>query len=107
MAPTAGAQLGSREKSQSYDFGCKCSALYRQGSNLESCVSKAVPSHSSHYPQDILHTQFSLYVHKGGLRPRSFYFQWLMSHGGHFALRFCVGIVVVSSVSEMPSQQIA
>ena len=29
-------------------------------------------SHSSHHPQDILVAQFSLYVHKGGLKPYSF-----------------------------------
>ena len=45
-----------------------CSASDRQGSNFESCVWRTVSSHSSHHPQ------FSLYVHKGGLKPDSFHF---------------------------------
>ena len=36
----------------------------RQGSNFESCVWKAVSSHSSHHPQEVLLAQLSLYVHK-------------------------------------------
>ena len=46
-----------------------CSASDRQGSNLESCVWRTVSSQSSHHPQE-----FSLYVHKGGLKPDSFHF---------------------------------
>ena len=30
-------------------------------------------SHSSHHPQEVLLAQFSLYVHKGGLKPDSFH----------------------------------
>ena len=30
--------------------------------------------HSSHHPQKVLLAQFSLYVHKGGLKPDSFHF---------------------------------
>ena len=30
-------------------------------------------SHSSHQPQEVLLAQFSLYVHKGGLKPDSFH----------------------------------
>ena len=41
---------------------------------LESCVWRAVSSHPSHYPQEVLLAQFSLYVHKGGLKPHSFHF---------------------------------
>ena len=48
-----------------------CSTSDRQGSNFESCVWRTV---SSHYPQEVLLAQFSLYVHKGGLKPDSFYF---------------------------------
>ena len=44
-----------------------CSALDRQGS-------RTVSSHSSHHLQEILPAQFSLYVHKGGLKPDSFHF---------------------------------
>ena len=51
-----------------------CSASDRQGSNFESCVWRTVSSHSSHYPQKVLLAQFSLYVHKGGLKPDSFHF---------------------------------
>ena len=51
-----------------------CSASDRQGSNFESCVWRAVSSQSSHHPQEFLLAQFSLYVHKGGLKPDSFHF---------------------------------
>ena len=56
-----------------------CSASDRQGSNFESCVWRTVSSQSSHHPQEVLLAQFSLYVHKGGLKPDSFhfiYFAW-------------------------------
>ena len=46
----------------------------RQGSNFESCVWRTVSSQSSHHPQKVLLVQFSLYVHKGGLKPDSFHF---------------------------------
>ena len=51
-----------------------CSVSDRQGSNFESCVWKTVSSQSSHQPQEVLLAQFSLYVHKGGLKPDSFHF---------------------------------
>ena len=51
-----------------------CSASDRQGSNFESCVWRTVSSKSSHHPQEVLLAQFSLYVHKGGLKPDSFHF---------------------------------
>ena len=50
-----------------------CSASDRQGSNFESCVWRTVSSQSSHQPQEVLLAQFSLYVHKGGLKPDSFH----------------------------------
>ena len=56
-----------------------CSASDRQGSNFESCVWRTVSSHSSHHPQEVLLAQFSLYVHKGGLKSDSFYFCQLAS----------------------------
>ena len=31
-------------------------------------------NHLNHHPQEVLLAQFSLYVHKGGLKPDSFYF---------------------------------
>ena len=51
-----------------------CSASDRQGSNFESCVWRTVSSQSSHHPQEVLLAQFSLYEHKGGLKPDSFHF---------------------------------
>ena len=48
-----------------------CSASDRQGSDFESCVRRAV---SSQHPQEVLLARVSLYVHKGGLKPDSFYF---------------------------------
>ena len=71
-----------------------CSASDRQGSNFESCVWRTVSSQSSHHPQEVLLAQFSLYVHKGGLKPDSFHFSfstqdniagWLNLVGGHYA----------------------
>ena len=50
-----------------------CSASDRRGSNFESCVWRTVSSQSSHHPQEVLLDQFSLYVHKGGLKPDSFH----------------------------------
>ena len=50
-----------------------CSASDRQGSTFESCVWRTVSSQSSHHPQKVLLAQFSLYVHKGGLKPDSFH----------------------------------
>ena len=51
-----------------------CSASDRQDSNFESCVWRTVSSQSSHHPQEVLLAQFSLYVHKGGLKRDSFIF---------------------------------
>ena len=55
-----------------------CSASDRQGTNFESCVWRTVSSQSSHHPQEVLLAQFSLYVHKGGLKPDSFHFIFMM-----------------------------
>ena len=49
------------------------SASDRQSSNFESCVWRTVSSQSSRHPQEVLLAQFSLYVHKGGLKPDSFH----------------------------------
>ena len=51
-----------------------CSASDRQGSNFECCVWRTVSPQSSHHPQEALQAQFSLYVHKNGLKPDSFHF---------------------------------
>ena len=52
------------------------SASDRRGSNFASCVRRTVSS-QSHHPQEVLLAQFSLYVHKGGLKPDSFHFIYL------------------------------
>ena len=72
-----------------------CSASDHQGSNFESCVWRTVSSQSSHHPQEVLLAQFSLYVHKGGLKPDSLHFispfsMWPDDHGfgGLVELRF-------------------
>ena len=56
-----------------------CSASDRQGSNFESCVWRTVSSQSSHHPQEVLLAQFSLYVHKGVLKPDSFHIIFSLS----------------------------
>ena len=76
-----------------------CSTSDRQGSNFESCVWRTVSSQSSHHPQEVLLAQFSLYVHKGGLKPDSFHFylrfklpsrqKLPLGHGGSI-LNLCV-----------------
>ena len=50
------------------------SASDLQGSNFASCIWRAVPSHSSYHPQEVLLAQFSLYMHKSGFKPDSFRF---------------------------------
>ena len=50
-----------------------CSTSDLQDSIFESCVWRTVPSHSSHHPQEVLLAQFSLYVHKSGLKPDLFH----------------------------------
>ena len=64
-----------------------CSASDRQGSNFESCVWRTVSSQSSHHPQEVLLAQFSLYVHKGGLKPDSFHFNCEMAMRGTVTCR--------------------
>ena len=50
-----------------------CSASDLQSLNFKSCVWRAVSSHLSHHPQEVRLAQFSLYVHKSGLKPDSFH----------------------------------
>ena len=66
-----------------------CSASDRQGSNFESCVWRTVSSQSSHHPQEVILAQFSLYVHKGGLKPDSFHFIYKLG----FTLNIIRGIL--------------
>ena len=61
----------------------------RQSSNFKSFVCRAVSSHSSHHPQDVLLAQFSLYVHKCGLKPHLFLF--LLNC---FAVVFNIGLML-------------
>ena len=72
-----------------------CSASDRQGSNFISCVWRTVSSQSSHHPQEVLLAQFSLYVHKGGLKPDSFHFISILSN-----LNIFHPLQVVDRVSE-------
>ena len=74
-----------------------CSASDRQGSNFESCVWRTVSSQSSHHPQEVLLAQFSLYVHKGGLKPDSFHLSQL-EHSQ---------IIVFSTVGSLSDRQVA
>ena len=67
-----------------------CSASDRQGSNFESCVWRTVSSQSSHHPQEVLLAQFSLCVHKGGLKPDSFHFYIIIVVScGYFQQKSC------------------
>ena len=54
-----------------HDREVTCSASDLQSLNFVSCVWRAV---SSHHPQEALLAQFSMYVHKSGLKPDSFNF---------------------------------
>ena len=72
-----------------------CSASDRQGSNFESCISRTVSSQSYHL-QGVLLAQFSLYVHKGGLKPDSFYFIFQSS-----SLRGVVGFLSFGVASRL------
>ena len=57
-----------------------CSASDFQGLNFESCVWRAVSSHSSHHHHKVL--QFSLYVHKSGIKSDWFLFPLLWKTSG-------------------------
>ena len=82
-----------------------CSASDRQGSNFESCVWRTVSSQSSHHPQEVLLAQFSLYVHKGGLKPDSFHFHFWVSEALSHSLSVSVGAMRHACVS--PSRAIS
>ena len=70
-----------------------CSASDRQDSNFESCVWRTVSSQSSHHPQEVLLAQFSLYVHKGGLKPDSFHFHFVALYAGIYGSIFFFNIL--------------
>ena len=61
-----------------HDREVASSASDLHGLNFESCVWRAVSSHLSHHPQEVFLAQFSLYVHKKGLKPDSFYFSYVV-----------------------------
>ena len=58
-----------------------CSNSDPQCSNFKSCVWRAVSSHLSHHPQEVLLALFSLSVHKGG---RYFHFILLLNCRVHY-----------------------
>ena len=81
-----------------------CSASDRHGSNFESCVWRAVSSHSSHHPQVVLLAQFSLHVLKSGLKPDSFHwsavsasFEYLC-YGSTAIIHFSILLVLGSTL---------
>ena len=82
-----------------------CSASDRQGSNFEYCVWRTVSSQSSHHPQEVLLAQFSLYVHKGGLKPDSFHFIYLGPREGACLLwaKHCVPFSCHDSITRRRS----
>ena len=57
-------------------------------------------SQSSHHPQEVLLAQFSLYVHKGGLKPDLFHFN---SSRYHYKVDFAVSSV--ARFCSKPEQQ--
>ena len=59
-----------------------CSASDLRGLNFESCVWRAVLSHSSHHPQEVFLAQFSLYVHQGDSKPDSVHCSLLIPRVG-------------------------
>ena len=63
-------------------------------------------SQSSHHPQEVLLAQFSLYVHKGGLKPDSFHFflQLCLSPGEHTVLQafWSIELIVHIAISVLP-----
>ena len=77
-----------------------CSPSDLQGLNYESCVWRAVSSHSCHHPQDVLLGQFSLYGHKSGLKPESFYFYFSLAYSSilnQFSVVSCINRTRVCS----------
>ena len=62
--------------------------------NFESCVWRTVSSQLSHHPQEVPLAQFSLYVHKGCLKPDSFH---LLNHiePSKYISRTNVGLMLV------------
>ena len=74
-----------------HDREVACSASYLQGLNFESCVWKAVSSHSFHHPQEVLLPYLSMYAHKSGIKPDSFHFIYILVQA-HLQLKLAVAI---------------
>ena len=82
-----------------------CSASELQGLNLESCVWRAVSSHSSQHPQVVRLAQFSLYVHKCGLKPDSFHFFYFLKMKKYLYL-WEIDITVLNQMSTLRGNHI-
>ena len=81
-----------------------CSASDRQGSNFESCVWRTVSSQSSHHPQEVLLAQFSLYVHKGGLKPDSFHLFKRLAHSENLRKANPKNLIQISTTPTFDAQ---
>ena len=80
-----------------HDREVACSASDRQGSNFESCVWRTVSSQSPQHPQEVLLAQFSLYVHKGGLKPDSFHLLHVAARFFHKIVKMWVSPLVLNA----------
>ena len=54
--------------------GLKETMLFLPHPRVKVSIVGRLSSQSAHHPQEVLLAQFSLYVHKGGLKPDSFIF---------------------------------
>ena len=120
--------LGGLKETKNVSSPCTCESQYCReppgprgsvlglrppGSNFESCVWRTV---SSHHPREVPLAQFSLYVHKCGLKPDSFHFSFVtatmskfldvtLEKGAVLGLidrTFIVAILILSFESEGP-----
>ena len=64
--------VGGLKKNKNVSSPSTCETQYCG----EPPVLRTVSSQSSHRPQEVILAQFSLYVHKGGLKPDSFHFHF-------------------------------
>ena len=83
------------------------------------CLKDSVISQSSHHPREVVLAQFSLYVHKGGLKPDSFHFIIAMQLCSYQVTALCLGrewiflyvafctIIVISRQKEVQSRDYA
>ena len=76
--PRSGIQVSKKQSVSSpltrkYSILCGDRASDRHGSNSVS-EGQCLNNHSSYHSQAVLLAQFSLHVHKGGLKPYSFHF---------------------------------